>query len=424
MSRLREFEELVQSAYAVARGVELVDYSHEKAHLPLGFAGPEEVTTSGVPGCTLAHRYWRALRDPKYWSNVQSEQSGAPPSDSSRFDNPVLIGLLTRLQSKVLDVELLNAIGFSRSRRGQLRIGTLESGEPNARIIGIPDSNDALLLVDPSIVRISSILSVALARIVASDAANAEVDDREALQLDLRTAERAIATAPREVQHLAQVFTAEVFATRVTGACEPVALGGLASLLSIEWRHAMELFFIAHEYGHWWSGHLEEPTRYVEFGSMRLAEFAQHHHQEFQADAKGARLVAEHFVSSAVAPWNALWGIDLFFFYNAWIERCLGLVFAGEDHPFHRLSGRSHPPSLVRRLHVREGFMTRVPEALRSHIDIQTTFVWDVCERIWAWVLSPLVRELLAAGVPIRSKWQHHRAYYAASDGVDVPKAF
>lgn len=185
-------------------------------------------------------------------------------------------------------------------------IGTLPTGEMNARALRHPLTGEQAILFDDEVRSLAFLMSKVCASILVSksDEAVTFVD------LDFSRARFPLEQAPGAAMR----FTAILDSYLIDGWVRILPqwiVDGPVLQFALTLCEAFEQFVMAHEYGHLAIGHLDGAVHASIAGHSDLTEIQKQQAQEVEADAHGLRIACDHAFKKFGSPLPGFWGAYL-----------------------------------------------------------------------------------------------------------------
>lgn len=319
-------------------------------------------------------------------------------STPTRFENPGYYKLLVAFSEQIEKA----AKDLSIPVPSHLVFGTLPTGRVNAMAVLIPNNGGYLVLFESQIFTFANLFS----KVVASALPLKSDSSKENYLFSIADEDwkENIRNNPDVLRRFFEVITAYLLLGRPIDAPaylpEP-HIGSLAGVL----RNSMELFIMAHEYGHIISDHFASSENKLYYlHEYEVTEINQSWHQEFEADAMGIQLMIQAMIKDGYDISLSFWGSDFFFSCMEIVDRFLCL-FKGIDIERLYTPGSTHPPPTLRREFLRKFLRKSIlddtsKEAIKLGITLQ-----KIVEHLWQLTESRL-REMKKDGQKLAPIWQ------------------
>jgi hypothetical protein len=288
----------------------------------------------------------RATLDP----GPQGAGRGAVPT---RFEDPVLYGLLVKLADEVESA----ATALSLPLPPRPLLGTLPTGQVNAMTVLVPGTSEHLVIFESQLFLFALLFSKAVVRAlpferdgdgwVRFSAEQAQV--RSNIEQDREVLQRFLEVLLAYVVHGAPAAAPQYF--------PPEPYQSFAAIL----RDSMELFVLGHEYGHIIEGHLGMTTKSAALlGDQEVDRVTYSWQQELEADKWGLQLMIPAMQRSRQVDLGlSFWGADFFFSSVDVVRKAIAVLRTGREET---VSLESHPPPDVRREVVRRVLASSLPD--------------------------------------------------------------
>jgi hypothetical protein len=330
---------------------------------------------------------------PDFLQKIEKAKSEARSKMFSKFEPLDSFMILLRLTEEI--EETLHSLTLEKQTKKVL-FGSLGTGDINGVAIEFENPDYFIVLIDDGVFGFANLLAKALAQcfpLVGSEGDYLQIS----VELDL------VKSRLEEKPDIADRFTQLVLGYVIGGnphAAPPyLPEKEYVGLLSI-WRDAMEMFILAHEFGHASLGHLEGNTRaaIVHDGFNELPMSWQ---QEYEADQFGLFLTLATLNRRGLEPSLTYAGIEAFFLGLELIEKTLcqlnGVVYDDQG-------SESHPPAAQRRKSMRDA----LKHFLEEDQQIAAVRLASILDEVLRFVEPPLRRAVergRSNGVSPHAKW-------------------
>ncbi|HET6720123.1 MAG TPA: hypothetical protein VFH22_10775, partial [Rhodocyclaceae bacterium] len=258
----------------------------------------------------------------------------------TKFDSPLnfqlLDGLIKKIKSAAVRVGL-DVTSFPH-------YSNIPTRQVNACAVNLACSTRPFLLFDSQLFLFCHLFAKAFARCLPVT----ESGDRLELSTDLDEVRKRINSVPDVLERLIDVLTAYV-TTDAPSNAKPYPLEGDYVHMAQIIRDGMELFVVAHEFGHVYAGHIGDLLAGTRLNMTELAKGNESHQQEHEADLLGLILTMHAMADQGYDAGTSYIGIELFFVALEMVERCNHFVRDGADFHFESKSSESHPSNQSRR---------------------------------------------------------------------------
>lgn len=232
-------------------------------------------------------------------------------------------------------------------------LGTLPLGRINAASIPVPGSDDFIIVVDQALIYFANRLSMALASALPFQTTGTDID----LIVDLDKLKHHIDSSPNSTQGLHDLLLACLFEGD-PGTCKPAEPPAPLGPFSWGFQTSILRFVLAHEYSHIRAGHCSVLKGIqVAPGGLVLDLVDYSWEQELDADVNGMRLTLTTGARQQQSSVLVFAGIDLFFSFQAILEKAATVVRFGEAKT---AATETHPPSESRRARIRDVLRTQL----------------------------------------------------------------
>ena len=258
---------------------------------------------------------------------------------------------------------------------------SIPTRQVNACAIKLPCSSKPFLLFDSQLLLYCHLFSKAFARCLPVK----QDKDGEMLQLstEIEGVRQRVERTPDVLERFSDVLRAYV-TTDAPSNAKPYPLEGEYAHLATIIRDGMELFVVAHEFGHVYAGHLNDLLAGTRLNTLKFPEGSASHQQEHQADLLGLVLTLHAMSDADYDAGLSYIGIDLFFVSLDLAERCMHFVDGNADGKFESSSSESHPSNQSRRNLISEALEYIVPSteqveaarSLASQYDAIAKYLW------------------------------------------------
>ncbi|MBS1721920.1 MAG: hypothetical protein JSS66_02815 [Armatimonadetes bacterium] len=269
------------------------------------------------------------------------------------FQNPMLMQLMQSLTGEI------EAVLGRRDIQCEPKpvFGTLPTGRVNGMAMGVPNTSQAIVLIEDGLFGFANLLAKAVSKAFPLKQSDGEGVHFSTDPTDLA---RQVETNPEIFERFIDVLLAYVIVGH-PHAAKPYLPERNYSLLSDGVRDAMELFIVGHEYAHFILGHLESNTDDGgQFGDVgpEERELLLNWQAEFMADARGLEFMLDAMLHRGYDLALSYWGADYFFSCISIVERAVSIIRTGEVST---MVSSTHPPSEMRRESLRQIMKNSVP---------------------------------------------------------------
>ena len=340
-----------------------------------------------------------------------SDMAAALADIPTPYENPVLYRILQRLQKEMDAIIKLMPSTTAAAANRRFFVGTLPTGQVNARAIAVPNSDDYLIVFDTQIFNFVNLL----AKAVASAALPVQHNGVASMSLSSDDVERRIREDPDVLARFEEVVCMYLV-TGFVGAAAPYSLEPPFASMAAELVDSTELFIMGHEYGHVISGHFarEQRTLRSALPEQDAQEFATDWNDEFVADNRGVELASAALQVRGGHIARSFMGADFFFICTLLIERAASVLTTGEDLSTENMDETtSHPPAGLRLAMLHRGLQNALPPELYSAVKNVRDVLLGVVEILWRSSAYPALKNMHGQGVRPSQVWvelarQHH----------------
>jgi hypothetical protein len=209
------------------------------------------------------------------------------------------------------------------------------------------------------------------------------------LSTEIEKVRKRVQSTPDVLERLIDVLKAYVTTDSPSNAKQYHLEGDYAHIVTII-RDGMELFVVAHEFGHVYAGHLSELLAGTRIHTLPFESGTESHRQEYQADLIGLLLTLHAMNDSGYDAGLSYIGIDLFFVSLDMAARYAHLIAGGDDEIFESPSSDSHPSNQERR-NLLNGMIEHIvspveqvesARTLSSQYEAIVSYLWDEVRRL------------------------------------------
>jgi hypothetical protein len=269
----------------------------------------------------------------------------------THFDSPSQFRILTRLVERIqraaetLGLEMGDFPHFA----------CIPSGLVNASAVSINGSTRPFILFDSQLFLYCHLFAKCFARCLPIVSTGEQVS----VSVDVENAKRRIDSVPELVERLVDLLLAYA-GQGAPSASRPYPPEreyiGLIDVI----RDGMELFIVAHELGHVYSGHVADMIRRFAVESEG-DEASAEHVQEHEADLVGLLLTLQAMADAGFDPALSFVGVELFFKSLETASRAELVIKVGDDSSYIDEPSDSHPSNAARIELLRDALSTFIP---------------------------------------------------------------
>lgn len=276
------------------------------------------------------------LSDAQRAHNVQFGDVDLP----TRYDSPtqfrILDGLVSRIRSAAETIGL-NTVDFPH-------YSCIPTGLVNASAVVLPDATRPFLLFDSELFLYCHLFSKAFAHCLPIVGRG----EMLSLSVDVELVRERLTATPELVERLFDLLHAYATTGSPSQSKQYNPEADYVHLVDIL-RDSMELFVVAHEFGHVYAGHLSELLQRCGLQSVDVSSENPSHRQEYEADLLGLLLTLQAMVSRGYDTALSYVGIELFFVSLDMAARATHLIDHGTDDTYIDVQSESHPSNAERR---------------------------------------------------------------------------
>lgn len=291
----------------------------------------------------------------------------------TRYEVPASYSILKTLYDRIETT----ANKISLVTKTKPLIGTAQSKEYNAFAVKVPDTEEYLIVFEGELFTLANLL----AKIIASCLPDFKVSkEKVSFNLNKDRIVNHIQTNPYLQERFADFVYNAVFLGQ-PNKTKQYFLDETFGRLQYELLNSLELFVVGHEYGHIYSGHLNENNlikRVID--KKEIEKINLNWQMEFEADNIGLTLLLHSLDNDSFFPFSYL-GAELFFTFLDITERANNLHDTGKEH---RSNGcDTHPPTFERRDRIRKALKNSFPQDHLETYEYASKFLEDVLETLW-----------------------------------------
>lgn len=249
----------------------------------------------------------------------------------------------------------------------------------NAQAVRLPCSKQSFLLFDSQIFLychlFAKVFSLCLPVI--------KKDQGITFSVDIEKVKDRIVNVPECIERLFDLLSA-LDETDVPGKAEPYIPDVSYIHLSAIFRDGMEMFVVAHEFGHIYANHLDSLLPRLCFPAQEGKNNSSSHIQEFEADAIGLLLIISAQAKKGFDAGLSYIGAELFFHALEMQNKFNYLLEHGTDKGYVDLSSESHPSNYERRMALRAGISHILGEGEILEATLRLATRYDaIIEELW-----------------------------------------
>ena len=296
---------------------------------------------------------------------------------------------------------LVTAMGtLQMTCRAEPLLGTLPTGQVNAMAIRVPGTDEFIVAFEQGLLAFLPMISKAIVQALPFDNAGAR-----GFSFSVDRAKARDATVANDSAR--ERFRAALFAYLFEGhpALAPSPMLEMPhSLLHRIILTELELFILAHEYGHLLHGHLDpsQIRRPALIKGVEVEQVSRSHIQEFEADQTGMCLALQALATDGIAPSVTFAAIDLFFSVDYALEQALMIITTGKRG----VRGTdSHPHPCIRRERLRHAVQSFCGQAYESKSMLHLAETFELIAHLLFEDLVPRLNEAHSQGRRLAKIW-------------------
>ncbi|HYJ81136.1 MAG TPA: hypothetical protein VEW03_16095, partial [Longimicrobiaceae bacterium] len=192
------------------------------------------------------------------------------------------------------------------SLEAQPLLGTLPTGQLNARAIYVPETGETGILFDDEI----RVMAYLLSKVVAEILTDPEKSDEDHVEIDLKRVYHPLRYAPRAVEWFGAMLDSYLYHGWIR-ILPSWVIGQTAHRLALILCTGFEHFVMGHEYGHLARRHLHGDFHPLLDGLPGVTEEVISRSQEVEADAYGLMIACDDAMRELGTPLPGFWGAYL-----------------------------------------------------------------------------------------------------------------
>lgn len=291
----------------------------------------------------------------------------------TKYEDIYAYSILEPLYERIL----LTADKLSLETTTRPFIGTAESKEYNAFAVKVPRTNEYLIVFEGSIFIVANLL----AKIIASCLPDFKMtDETVSFNISKERIINHVQTNPELQERFADLVYNAIYLGHSSKTTQYFLREPFGRLQG-ELLNSLELFVVGHEYGHIYSGHLNESNISKKVIDGKIIErISLNWEMEYEADLIGLTLLLNSLEKENLLPFGFL-GPELFFTFLDLDERANNLF--REGYETRSFGSDTHPPTIERRKRIRQILKNSLPNNhLESYVDF-SEFLENVLEALW-----------------------------------------
>ncbi|QWV98657.1 hypothetical protein KP005_05045 [Geomonas nitrogeniifigens] len=263
----------------------------------------------------------------------------------TKFDSPFNFRIINNLVVRIKSAA--KRVGLDVSKFPHF--SSIPTRRVNACAVNLPCSSKPFLLFDSQLLLYCHLFAKAFARClpVTNDG------EMVSLSTDIKKVQNRVSNTPEVLEKLADVLNAYVTTDAPSNSKAYTLEREYVSMTAII-RDGMELFVVAHEFGHVYAGHLKDLLTGCRLPTSGLWKYSASHKQEHEADLIGLLLTLHAMNESGYDAGLSYIGVDLFFRSLDLAERYTHILNEGGEGGFESEESESHPSNQSRRIFLDE----------------------------------------------------------------------
>ncbi len=312
------------------------------------------------------------------WMSPQMRKEATKFGDvhlPTRYDSPMQFRLLEGLVARIRAA--VQSIGIDVEEFPHC--ACIPTGLVNARAVLLPTVERPFLLFDSELFLYCHLFAKAFARCLPVVGRKKHIS----LSIELDQVEQRLASTPELVERFRDLLHTYATTGSTSRSKQYDPESDYVHMLNIL-RDGMELFVVAHEFGHVKAGHLSELLSHLGLNSDELNAGNASHRQEHEADLLGLVLTLQTMASSGYDAALAYVGVELFFVSLELAERSRHMVRHGSDAGYVETSSETHPSGSERRMFLREALRLFIedPTQVESARNLATRY-GEIANLLW-----------------------------------------
>lgn len=293
----------------------------------------------------------------------------------TRYDSPTQFRILGKLISRVKAAAELMGLETTMFPH----FSCIPTGLVNASAVAIPNVSRPFLLFDSELFLFCHLFAKAFAQCLPVIGR----DEMLSLSVDIELVKKRIHQVPALTERFADLLSAYSITGSPSQSKQYNPEVDYVHLIDIL-RDGMELFVVAHEFGHVYSGHLGGVLQRLGLREKDLLGENPSHRQEHEADLIGMVLTLQVMSSSGYDAGLAYAGVELFFVSLEMVGRARHIVLHGTDEGYVDAASASHPSSGDRRILLRESLGTFIAEEEQAGVARKMAATYtEIAELLW-----------------------------------------
>lgn len=289
----------------------------------------------------------------------------------TRYDSPtsyhLIRDLINQLKESAKDLEI-NTEDFPF-------YATVPTGKVNAMAVNLPDSSKPFLLFDGQLLTFCHLISKIYATCLSPD--------DNSYSISIETVKSKIRRQPEIADRLSGVLDAFIKTGR-PGTSKPFPVDMRSAKLAHAFCKGMELFVVAHEFGHVYAGHLSELLSKLHIISP-FQTTSINHKKEHEADLIALILTVHSLKKEGIDLAISVAGINLFFSVLDLADQYGDFISYGRRRKFSSKESETHPSNENRKKLIEDAIENigvpheelNTSKVFKKITDETTSFLWE-----------------------------------------------
>jgi hypothetical protein len=310
----------------------------------------------------------------------------------TRFDSPFQYELV----NSIIEEVKLACISVGVDTASFPLYATIPTGVVNAAAVQLPCSSKSFLVFDSQIFTYCNMFSKAFAQCLPINISESDV---LTFETNFEKSISHIKSGTTIIEKFIDLLEALSKSGRASNA-NPYLPEPEYSSLSAKIRRGMEIFIVAHEFGHVYSGHVSQimPRFFVVDNTLSTSP---NHLQEFEADSIGLQLSLLTQKSSDTSIQIIFISVYLFFFSLDLLDRWNYLISNGSDNGYLQTDSETHPRHSARQQNLISTFTEIVQsKQAQKEIKVLTFNLSAIIEALWVEIKTRYLNDKNSTAVP------------------------
>ena len=291
----------------------------------------------------------------------------------TKYELPISFSILKSLFEKIQATAENTTIKITKTPY----IGTSLSKEYNAFACKVPNTNDNVIIFESELFTLANLT----AKLIASCLPDFKITKESVLFSFEVTRIKEHIKNDKNLKNRFSDFIQNAIYLGEPNKTQQYFLDKTYQRLHYELLNSLELFVVAHEYGHISAGHLENTNNVKSITnenerSIILPDWE----EEYEADEIGLFLLLNSLDKESMFPFSYL-GPELFFTILDLDERACSLYSEGKEKRI--LDNETHPPSFERRNKIRNLLKKNIPKNHLESYLVASKFLENIIELLW-----------------------------------------